>query len=661
VISLTEANSPIDINHELVEKYHKEVEETLVTYDFGNKRHSLPELMNKIDKKEPYVMSDIERDSYLAIREGMQVFRATAQLVGEKVGLKEKLVNLGSKDPELLKLKDFCYSYATFVASKYVVKKLDMIVAANNDGGIPTPEMDLAALKLNNTSAESLAMRHLLAPVYKSLLDHLDDKDAEYGHPVQFAMEMREVFTQYAKLAAEKEDQYPDLDRHVKNYQFRVLDDFIELNGFEDKSIPVAKKQQAAKLTFQPISPNEIVGNKMAKRKIARYMDRIALYNATQQNNPILDLGGLSWTNLFDGPPGTGKSSMFRMAMTILQKRAEQIGLPYNVVMVDQSIKDEFYGKTGKILLNRLEVTNDPKALSVVVFDDIDLLTSKRDDAQGADNDVNNIIMQYLDGVFTVRRGNVINFAATNKPTGLDDAMRNRFNDRLLIDGPITKEDFADLLVLRLGKLQKSGLVTMDIGYKPFQTQDQMDEHGHWSGGKVAEYMAEEFEKRKDSTFFNVGEFFADLKKKNPKISGRSANAIIEAIKERSADFDIPDDWFENRAAFIEQPYDTQRAMLKDLYVKIDGSIFFQEAKRYFDSEERYAENEAKSAVERNYNAHAWDVQARIQVLRDQIVGGDKSNMAELAGLEAQMEAIQQDRIKTVREVEKHAKEEKRR
>jgi len=84
-------------------------------------------------------------------------------------------------------------------------------------------------------------------------------------------------------------------------------------------------------------------------------------------------------------------------------------------------------------------------------MDDIDLLTSNRESAQGADNDVNNVLMQYLDGAFTLRRGNVINFAASNRPAGLDDAMRNRFNDRVLIDGPTTAEDFADMLYIMGG------------------------------------------------------------------------------------------------------------------------------------------------------------------------------------------------------------------
>ena len=75
----------------------------------------------------------------------------------------------------------------------------------------------------------------------------------------------------------------------------------------------------------------------------------------------------------------------------------------------------------------------------------------------------------------------------------------------------------------------------------------------------------------------------ADLKEKNPKITGRSSRAILESIKERSADFDIPREWFSNPALYFEQPFETKTHMLVELFRPITPDILFQEAQRYFD------------------------------------------------------------------------------
>jgi predicted DNA binding CopG/RHH family protein len=317
---------------------------------------------------------------------------------------------------------------------------------------------------------------------------------------------------------------------------------------------------------------------------------------------------------------------------------------------VDQSIKDEYYGKTGKILLQRLSATQNPGMLSLGILDDIDLLTSTRDDAQGADNDINNILMQYLDGVFTVRRGNVINFAASNKPTGLDEALRNRFNDRLVIDGPVTGEDFADMVHILGGKLLEKGLIQIETGYQPFATQF-IREEAQAKATDVAAYMADELQKYRRASLLDFGKFMAELKQKNPRITGRSAKAIIEAIKERAADFDIPAEWFTNRAEFLDLPYDAKVQKLAELYRPITPDILFQEAQRYFDSEERFARTEAEGHVMRGYNNLLWDVQAQIKYYEEQATQGQQSAVVKLEALKGMVRQIMAKNAETIKSV----------
>ncbi len=648
---MNEQNNPVDVGKEHIKKYKDDVEGVFTAYRYGGKTHSLPELLLQLDPDERYVMSNVERGTYLAIREGMQVFKCVADLLSDKIGLKQKLISTPtsalSDNRELNELRGFCHDYATYAAALYVSKKMDGIIKAE---GIEAAEKksDVTDLPLSLDSAqpEKAVIRRLMAPMYAYLTKQADTGE-EFETSLVFAVYVKDIFDKYIQLALERKDVYPELDRHLRGYQFRVMDEFVVLEGYEDKSM-TAVSAETQDLTFQPIRPEEIVGNQSAKQKIIRYIERLMLYDPEQQMNPILDLGGLAWTSLYDGLPGTGKSSLFRLAMTVLKELSEQVGLKYAIFTVDQSIKDEYYGKTGKMLLQRLSVTQDPNVLSLGILDDIDLLTSTRDDSQGADNDINNILMQYLDGVFTVRRGNVINFAASNKPTGLDDALRNRFNDRLMIDGPVTAEDFADICLILGGKLFEKDLIKIEKGYAPFDTQfSQSDANAKTED--VAAYMAEEFQKCKGATLLEFGQFMSELKEKNPKITGRSARAVIESIKDRSADFDIPKEWFENRGSFFEQPFETKVRLLTELYRPITPDILFQEAQRYFDSEERFAKTEAEGQITRGYNTMMWDMQAQIQYYQEQLALGEEAALGKLQTLKSMVSEMLRQKEETIK------------
>lgn len=64
---MNEQNNPVDIGKEQLAKFKASIEEILIAYRFGGKQHSLPELLLKLDPDEAYIMSNLERDTYLAI------------------------------------------------------------------------------------------------------------------------------------------------------------------------------------------------------------------------------------------------------------------------------------------------------------------------------------------------------------------------------------------------------------------------------------------------------------------------------------------------------------------------------------------------------------------------------------------------------------------
>lgn len=656
---MVEQNQPIDITKDMAYFHQEQIENGLSNFPYSGKRYDLSDLIRQIDLKEPKIMSNVETETYLAIREGMQIFKTISDMLEDKTGARKKLLSTKNTelatDPELLKLNGFCHNFAAYAASAYIVKKVETALMKdpeyNAEKAKDEKPMGLDNLQLNASKPAEGVITQLVAPIYANLVNHVEGKKDVFKAKHEFPLYVKDVFEKYASIAKSRKDAHPTLDRHINGYRWRIMDDYISIENWEDKGVPVIKATEQ-KQSFRPITPKEIVGNHSSKRKITRYIERLALYDPKQRMNPILAMGGLAWSALLDGPPGTGKSSMFRLAMTILSERCGQIGMPFYIFTIDPSIKDEYYGKTGKILLERLAVTKDQNAISLGIWDDLDLLTTTRREAQGADNDINNISMQYYDGIYTLRLGHVINFAATNKPTGLDNAFRNRFNDRMLVEGPVTAEDFADIVMLELGGMVKNKklLIESGKGYVPFATQDIKDEKGKWTATDVVSYMAEKFEKYKKASVIDFGRFMAELKKQNPTITGRSAKAIDESIKERCADFEIPETWFNNRAEFFEQPYDRKVKMLGELYKPISPQILFEEAQRYADSEARYARKEAEEEIERGYNSRIWNIQAEIKLLEEQLAKGINCDLGRLGFLKSELNQSIEKSAETIRE-----------
>lgn len=634
---MIEQNNPIDIGEEDIEPHKQAIEEILSNFFYQGETHSMTELMQKLDPSETHMLSDLERSTYVAIREGMQVFKVVYALLGDKLELKKQIIASSNTadDPVLDSKRGFCGNYASFAAASYISKKMGKIVASGGGGDDKEPP-DLSHLEIDNTVPEEVAIKRLLAPLFLNLIRHAKMQEV-FADSLEYPVFVRDVFLRYAQLCQDAQDQYQVYSEQLAGYQFRLMDEFVVLQAYRDMSLPMGATL-AVEQDFQPIKAEEIVGNRAAKVKMRRYMDRLALYDKKQMMNPVMELGGLSWSNLFDGPPGTGKSSLFRLAMTLLSERCAQTGSSYHIITVDQSIKDEFYGKTGKLLLQKLNQTHDHQVLSLVIFDDIDLLTSTRSDAQGADNDINNIIMQHLDGVYTVRRGNVINFAASNKPTGLDNAMRNRFSDRLLIDGPTEGEDFADMFQIFAGKMVNHGLIHIEDGYSPFSSQSDSKKEQD----QVVAYMAEEYEQYKSASVKDFGQFMYELKQKNPLITGRSMKAIMDAVLERCADFDVPDEWFENQNIYFDKDYNEKMDMLRSLYKPISPDVLFQEASRYFDSEQRYAETESEEYIQKAYENKAWEAQAQIRYYKEELAKGDQSAAKKLQELRAEIQRLLQ-------------------
>jgi SpoVK/Ycf46/Vps4 family AAA+-type ATPase len=350
-------------------------------------------------------------------------------------------------------------------------------------------------------------------------------------------------------------------------------------------------------------------------------VDRLALYDAERGFNPVLELGGLPSTVLFDGYPGTGKTSLFRMAMTRLQERGEQAGLPIHIITIDPGIKDEYYGRTAKNLQERLALMRDPQALALAFFDDIDLLLLSRGDPGmgGADKDVLNITMQFLDGALTTHVGNAQTYAATNEPTSTDSALRQRFHHREQIGGPEDWDDYAALIGIKLARQIKSGLVRVggDLPTPSLASQThsaerkaQNDAASSEAGGAIAALRSTFSALRSPGMGWReLGELCAEFKRKDPRFTGRPIESVTQKLLAESADFDVPEEWFTNPAIYLQRSYDERVKLLTALYKPITGEMIAQELEHYFNSEQRYADDARVQRAERM----AAELEAQLQ------------------------------------------------
>jgi SpoVK/Ycf46/Vps4 family AAA+-type ATPase len=245
----------------------------------------------------------------------------------------------------------------------------------------------------------------------------------------------------------------------------------------------------------------------------------------------------------------------------------------------------------------------DQQALALAFFDDIDLLLLSRGDPGmgGADKDVLNITMQFLDGALTTHVGNAQTYAATNEPTSTDSALRQRFHHREQIGGPEDWDDYAALIGIKLTRQIKSGLVRVG-GELPTPGGAARTDGAATGGGNIISNTIQSLQSKipnRSMSWRELGELCAEFKRKDPRFTGRPIESVTQKLLAESANFDVPDEWFANPAIYLQRPYDERVKLLTALYRPITGEMIAAELEQYFQSEQRYADDARVQRAER--------------------------------------------------------------
>ena len=500
--------------------------------------------------------------------ESLQAKNARAPLEGEEATHFRKLLSASAY-------------VAAFALASYLLQLIDADGEAPND--IKEPDF------LFDTPQDAL----------KSLVAGLDSAVSGAKSEAELTMRART----FARVAIEglltRKGRFDGLG-DFENAHIRIDADDFTLDGFD---VAPGKRSKPLVMTFK--KPDEVVGNHIAKYQSVKLAKMLMAYDFERELNPFVELGGFLFTFIGDGSPGTGKTTLIQMIAGLVHGYCQVAGYPfvYENFGVDQI--SSYQGKSGQNCRQFINNVLNPRAIGFGTVDDIDQVAAKRSDdrASAGQQEITGVLMEAFSGASTVIRGNCSFGMFSNYPENVDDALRQRAGARWLVDGPQSRDDYVDILVLLAGKNHEIPLGEHDL-YAAQEIQRAVDtayeshSRPHEEGlKKVYDRYMEEFGEPR--TRADVGAYLHRIKEAEPRFTGRAIKNVTDAIKMRAMDIELPDEWFEKPEAFMHKGYDEKKAMIEELRGPFDMAMVMQEINRYADSEFRYSDKSDDAAVEK--------------------------------------------------------------
>ncbi len=503
---------------------------------------------------------------------------------------------------------------------------LDGMKRANLEGSLPAAQaQDFAEL----LTAEALAVLHVFANATAFLLaPHQSEITVEVGSPDEILTDnaqlaLHGVLWQLDQVLAAHANDEPHLIATLTAFAEAVMDRVAgraatapRLEGFSGASWRVAaddftiqgftpaRKATGSTLTMQFKKPHQVVGNHIAKYQAMRLAKMLMAYDFDRRLNPFAELGGFIFTFMGDGKPGTGKTMLIQMMAGMIHDYCQIAGYPFRYQNFGIDNIDSYQGKSGQNAKAFVNNVLDPQVIGFGTIDDIDQIAGKRGDRQSSagQQEVMAVFMEAFAGANTVVRGNCTFGMFSNYPENVDDALRQRAGARFLVDGPQTRDDYIDILALLMGKKHDIPLGDHDLFAaqeikraveRSFQAHERPQE-----AGLIEVYDRVQGQIGALDTIAKLGTYLKAIQQADERFTGRAIKNITDAVKVRSMDFELPDDWMEQPELFLFQPYERKLAMIEDLRRPITVEMVVQEINRYADSEFRYADKSDEVAID---------------------------------------------------------------
>lgn len=379
---------------------------------------------------------------------------------------------------------------------------------------------------------------------------------------------------------------------------WRVAADDFPIAGFAP-----ATKARGAPLTMAFKTPEEVVGNAIAKHQAMRLSRMIMAYDFDRKMNPFVEMGGFVFTFLGDGRPGTGKTTLIQMMAGMMNDYCTVAGYPFRYRNLSIDNIDSYQGKSGQNARAFIDAIIDPQVIGFGTIDDIDQIAGKRGDRQSSSGqqEITAVLMEAFAGASTVVRGNCSFGMFSNHAENIDDALRQRAAARFLIDGPKSRADYIDILSLLLGKRHEIPVGDHDLMAAQALQKAVADSYeGHsqpTEAGLVKVFEEVNRSYGKLETLAELGSYLFAIAEAEPRFTGRAVKNITDAVKVRAMDFDMPDEWFETAEPFLHQPYERKLEMISALRKPVTTDMIVQEINRYADSEWRYSDSADEAAI----------------------------------------------------------------
>lgn len=130
---------------------------------------------------------------------------------------------------------------------------------------------------------------------------------------------------------------------------------------------------------------------------------------------------------LFEGPPGTGKTSCARVI-------ASQAGVPLLYVPLEV-VMSKYYGESERLLGSIFNLANELPDGAIIFLDEVDSLAATRDqEMHEATRRILSVLLRQIDGFEQDKK--VVVIAATNRRQDLDPALISRFDSSITFDLP---------------------------------------------------------------------------------------------------------------------------------------------------------------------------------------------------------------------------------
>ncbi|MEI9408817.1 ATP-binding protein [Mesorhizobium salmacidum] len=500
--------------------------------------------------------------------ESLQARNSRAPLEGEEASTFKKLLSASAY-------------ISAFSLASYLFQLIDSDGEAPND--IPEPDF------LFDTPQD--AVKSILAGLDKAISGSTDDADL---------MTRARAFARVAidGLLARK-GRFGGIGP-FENAHIRIDADDFTLDGFD---VAPGKRSKPLVMTFK--TPEEVVGNHIAKYQSVKLAKMLMAYDFERELNPFVELGGFLFTFIGDGAPGTGKTTLIQMIAGLVNGYCQVAGYPfaYENFGVDQI--SSYQGKSGQNCRQFINNVLNPRVIGFGTIDDIDQVAARRSDdrASAGQQEITGVLMDAFAGAATVVRGNCSFGMFSNYPENVDDALRQRAGARWLVDGPQTRDDYIDIFVLLAGKNHEIPLGKHEL-YAAQEIQravtEAYEEHEKpQEDGLMRVYERYMKENGAPKTMADIGTYLHLIKDAEPRFTGRAIKNVTDAIKMRAMDIELPDDWFEKPEAFMHKSYDDKKAMIEELRGPFSMEMVMQEINRYADSEFRYSDKSDDAAVEK--------------------------------------------------------------